>query len=68
MEPPLPGYYQYFLGVKCLAQGHNTVEVGFEPQPLAPESDAVLRGQSEMILNGIRNPDLMRLCCLTMIL
>ena len=30
-EPLLPGYYQYFLGVKCLAQGHNTAEVGFEP-------------------------------------
>ena len=28
-EPTLPGYYQYFWGVKCLAQGHNTVEVGF---------------------------------------
>ena len=26
----LPGYYQYFQGVKCLAQGHNTAEVGFE--------------------------------------
>ena len=23
---------QYFWGVKCLAQGHNTAEVGFEPQ------------------------------------
>ena len=23
---------QYFRGVKCLAQGHNTAEVGFEPQ------------------------------------
>ena len=22
---------QYFQGVKCLAQGHNTAEVGFEP-------------------------------------
>ena len=41
MEPPLPGYYQYFWGVKCLAQGHNTAVVGFEPRPLAPESDAV---------------------------
>ena len=30
-EPPLPGYYQYFRGVKCHAQGHNTAEVGFEP-------------------------------------
>ena len=26
----LPGYYQYFQGAKCLAQGHNTAEVGFE--------------------------------------
>ena len=30
-EPPLPGYYHYFRRVKCLAQGHNTAEVGFEP-------------------------------------
>ena len=30
-EPPIPGSYQYFRGVKCLAQGHNTAEVGFEP-------------------------------------
>ena len=30
MEPPLSGYYQYFWGVKCLAQVHNTAEVGFE--------------------------------------
>ena len=30
-ELPLPGYYQYFRGVKCFAQGHNTAEVGFEP-------------------------------------
>ena len=22
---------QYFRGVKCLAQGHNTAAVGFEP-------------------------------------
>ena len=29
-EPPLPGYYQDFWRVKCLAQGHNTAEVGFE--------------------------------------
>ena len=27
----LLGYYQYFRGVKCLAQGHNTSEAGFEP-------------------------------------
>ena len=32
---------QYFQGVKCLAQGHNTAEVGFEPRPLAPESDTL---------------------------
>ena len=31
MEPPLPGYYQYFGGVKCLAQGHDMAEVGLEP-------------------------------------
>ena len=31
-EPPLPGYYQYFWGSKCVfAQGHNTAEVGIEP-------------------------------------
>ena len=30
-EPLLFVYYQYFLGVKCLSQGHNTAEVGFEP-------------------------------------
>ena len=38
-EPLLPGYYQYFRGVKCLAQGHNTVDVIFVPQPFAAESD-----------------------------
>ena len=26
------GITSTFLGVKCLAQGHNTAEVGFEPQ------------------------------------
>ena len=45
MESLLPGYCQYFLGVKCLAQGHNTVEVGLEPGPLAPESDALPMSQ-----------------------
>ena len=40
-EPPLPGYYQYFRGVKCLAQGHNTAKVCFETRSLAPESDAL---------------------------
>ena len=30
-ESLLPEYYQYFQGVKCLAQGHNTAEVGIEP-------------------------------------
>ena len=25
-------YNQYFRGVKCLAQGHNTAAVGFEPR------------------------------------
>ena len=38
-EPLLPVYYQYFRGVKCLAQGLATVEVVFVPQPFAVESD-----------------------------
>ena len=49
---------QYFRGVKCLAQGHNTAAVGFEPRPLAPESDtlplshrAPLLGNSGAIYN-----------------
>ena len=25
-EPPLPGYYQYFRGVKCFAQEHKTCD------------------------------------------
>ena len=25
--PPLPGYYQYFGGVKCLAQGQGRYKV-----------------------------------------
>ena len=32
---------QYFRGVKCLAQGHTTAAVGFEPPTLAPEFDTV---------------------------
>ena len=28
----------------CLAQGHNTVEVGIKPRPLAPESEALSLG------------------------
>ena len=32
MEPPLPGYYQYFSWSQCVfAQGHNTAEVGIKP-------------------------------------
>ena len=38
-EPPLPGYYHYFRGVKYLVQGHNTAVVGFEH----PISRSVLR-------------------------
>ena len=30
-EPLPPWYYQYFWGVKWLAQGHNTAEVNFQP-------------------------------------
>ena len=33
--------YQYFRGVKCLAKGHNMVEVGFDPRLLAPVSDTL---------------------------
>ena len=40
-EPPLPGYYQYFWGVKCLAQRHITADIGFEPRPLTSESGAL---------------------------
>ena len=39
--PLLPGYYQHFLGVKCLGQGRNTAEVGFEPRFFSPDSDAL---------------------------
>ena len=28
---------QYFRGVKCLAQGHNTAAVGFEPRSLGSD-------------------------------
>ena len=33
-EQPLPGYmyYQYFGGVKCIVQGHNTAELDVETQ------------------------------------
>ena len=37
-EPPLPGNYQYFRGVKCFAQGHNSAEVGFKPPDLSLRS------------------------------
>ena len=30
-KPPLPEHYQYFRGLECLTQEHNTAEVGFEP-------------------------------------
>ena len=35
-------YYQYFRGEKCLAQGHNTVEVGFEPPELSLRRSTLL--------------------------
>ena len=35
-------FYQCFSGSKCVfAQGHNTAEVGIEPRPLTPESEAL---------------------------
>ena len=33
--PKCPEYYQYFQGVKCLAQGHIMAVVGFEPERTA---------------------------------
>ena len=43
IEPPFPGYYQYFLGSKCVfAQGHNTAEVGIEP----PTTHSGVRGST----------------------
>ena len=43
----MSGRSHHFLGItstfgewKCLALGHNTVEVGIEPRLLTPESDA----------------------------
>ena len=35
------GITSTFRGLMCLAKGHNTAEVGFEPRPLAPESDTL---------------------------
>ena len=43
-EPPIPGYYQYFLGSKLvsLAQGNNTpTRPRIEPGSPDPESDAL---------------------------
>ena len=42
-EPPLPGYYQYFLRGKCILLKDTTwpPEWGSNPRPLAPESDAL---------------------------
>ena len=42
MEAPLPAYYQYFKGVKCLAQGHNKAEVVFESDALKLSHSASL--------------------------
>ena len=40
----LPGYYQYFSGSKCVAQGHNTAEVGIETPTSHPESETLPLG------------------------
>ena len=54
-EPSLPGYYQYFSGRKCVfAQGHNTAEVGIEPRPLAPESEALPLGHCPHAVGTLR--------------
>ena len=48
MEPPLPGYYQYFLGGKYILLKDTTLgpESGSNPRPLTPESDALPPGHS----------------------
>ena len=45
-EPPLPGYYQCFLGGKCILLKDSTrrPEWGSNPRPLALESNAVPLG------------------------
>ena len=45
-EPPLPGYYQYFLGGKCILFKDTTrrPKRGPNPRPLASESDALPLG------------------------
>ena len=45
-EPPLPGYYQYFLGGKCILLKETTRRPEWEwnPRPLAPESDILALG------------------------
>ena len=45
-EPPIPGYYQYFSGSKCVfGQGHNTAEGGIEP----PTSRSGVRGSTNRL-------------------
>ena len=44
--PPLPGYYKYFLGGKCILLKDTTQrpECGSNPRPLDPEFDALPLG------------------------
>ena len=43
MEPPLPGYYQYFLGGKYVLLKDTTLrpEWGSNPRPLDPKSEVL---------------------------
>ena len=45
---------QYFRGVKCLAQGHNTAAVGLEPRTSRSESDTLpLSHRAPPLRNGL---------------
>ena len=66
---------QYFRGVKCLAQGHNTAAVGFEPRtsrsgvrhsttepPRSPEYTVINTTMHNLILSLGNMQSLTRLC------
>ena len=51
-EPPLPGYYQYFWGGKCILLKDTTrrPEWGSNPRPLAPISEALPLGHGASLI------------------
>ena len=52
--PPLPGYYQYFLGGKCILLKDTTWRPP-NPRPLAPESDALPLGHRASLQTNDKN-------------